>query len=259
MASQPTLQLCSHLLESNLRLSYLCSYYKDITELVWDLGGQEGELVLCSHKISWTKLWMWCGCRRHSEHPCHRWYCKPSFSVQLLGKFHCLLQIWIHCQILGSCRWQILDEGEISYFLNASPFLCRIIQTVLSTGCLEQAGTIIYSQFEGKFFLVASQRSPLVTTTLCDLAASLFVLQICSWPSYVLLLHTGLHTAQCHQSPAGWVTGTHCHHGVVPAPSVLPAHCLAGVLLLQLLIPELTERNTIVFTQILRESLATSV
>lgn len=82
-----------------------------------------------------------------------------SLSVYLSGKFHCLLPVWIYGQILGSCRWQLLDEGEISYFLNANPFLCRIIQTIVSTGCLKQAGTIIYSQFERKFFVVPSQRS----------------------------------------------------------------------------------------------------
>lgn len=134
-------------------------------------------------------------------------------------------------------------EDEFSYFLNAIPFLYRAIQSVQGTGQLMQPGTIICSQFKMKFLLVPSQIAPSVKATLCGLACQLPACLSSASASgvpaslFYTRTHTPRHTPHHHWSPecAGWG-----RYRAAPLQAVLPACRPAGVLLLQLLIPELT-------------------
>lgn len=274
----PKTQLCAQpaipavklgaLLSSSGKLfeSKLCSCYRDLKVLVWGSWGQRGELVLCSMISSMisnptppTAMNKARGARpscavnakdipEHQHVPAKGTTANSvSLFTLLLAKCHYLLPTWARSQIFWSCRLGEETEDWFSYFFNAIPFLYRLTESVLGTGQLMQPGTIICSQFKTKFLLVPSQIAPSVKATLCGLCA-------CCQPAsplHLLLgsLHpsfTHAHTPRPPRHTHSITSPLHVQAGGRYLPSateqLLSRLCSlpTGVLLLQLLIPELT-------------------
>lgn len=210
-----------------------------------------------------------CECRRHFTAParlCWRYHQKLSF---------CLLCCWPNATALFQTEYiaRFLDPADFIYQekklkMNLaissmqSPFF-RVILSVPVTGWLIQPGTIICSQFKMKFLLVLSQIAPSVKASLCGLARRLPACpssaSASELPTSLFSAHTPPDTHPTVMVPHVCRLGAGTRHQPWSSSSPVCDPCPAGVLLLQLSVPEQTGKDTIVSTENLRETLAISM
>lgn len=88
---------------------------------------------------------------------------------------------------------------KLAIFSTQAPFCAELYKVYWAQDASSKQGQLFIPSLEGNFFLVPSQRSPLVTTALCGLAASLSApglpmsscTQACTQPSVTSPLQDG--------------------------------------------------------------------